>query len=170
MKKECFVSHNALIITHSPFLLMLLLLERSLPLSYRAIGDSCLGGLSMCAPHLFISRNRDLGKITELHRQTGTCPNQRKPSRKPASEHQLLLSVKICSQHDVENHSACSVSAAGWSTGTGRPLVRSQIMRPGVHPRCHLHLRRLSMEALLDKHRLVLQTLQSRFCKTFFFF
>lgn len=128
------------------------------------------GGLSMCAPHLFISRNRDLGKITELHRQTGTCPNQRKPSRKPAAEHQPLLSVKICSQHDVENHSACSVSAAGWSTGTGRPLVRSQIMRPGVHPRCHLHLRRLSMEALLDKHRLVLQTLQSRFCKTFFFF
>ncbi|KTG43339.1 hypothetical protein cypCar_00016646, partial [Cyprinus carpio] len=63
-----------------------------------------------------------------------------------------LLSVKICSQHDVENHSACSVSAAGWSTGTGRPFIWSQIMRPGVHPGCHLHLRRLSVEALLDKH------------------
>lgn len=84
-------------------------------------------------------------------------PNQREPSRKPASEHQPLLSVNICSQHDVENHSACSVSAAGWSTGAGRPLVRSQIMRPRVHPRCHLHLRRLTMEALLDKYRLVLQ-------------
>lgn len=119
---------------------------------------ACGGEGGVWASHLFISRNRNPGKI--IKQASGSEPKG--SQQETASEHQPLLSVNICSQHDVENHSARSVSAAGRSTGTGRPLVWGQIMRPGVHPRRHLHLRRLSMETLLNKHRLVLKTYQSR--------
>lgn len=79
--------------------------------------------------------------------------NQRKISRKQASEHQPLLLENIYSQHDVENNSSYSVSAVGWSWRIGQPFIWSEIMRPGVHPCCNLYLRRLSMETLYYQHR-----------------
>lgn len=64
-----------------------------------------------------------------------------------------LLYFLISLVYYVESYGTGCVSAGGWGSAHGRPIIWGEALWPGVHTGSHLHLWGVTMETVTQEHR-----------------